>query len=159
MYNYGCRMGWPNTVYRDLKAAVATTRPAAHSTISAGSQALPSPTRSRSGLVLETSASQDSTESTIPDDNSGGSKSKAWIAGAVVGPIAGLVLLGGGILFWFRRRRNKTVKIAPVYELDESQQRPFEKYSHFGKPVGSYNTSTLAELPPETRPVELPAGR
>jgi hypothetical protein len=36
------------------------------------------------------------------DDNS---SSSAWIAGAVVGPVAGLALIGGLIFWWWRRRR------------------------------------------------------
>ncbi|KAH7062848.1 hypothetical protein BKA63DRAFT_187560 [Paraphoma chrysanthemicola] len=35
-------------------------------------------------------------------------KSKAWIAGAVVGPLVGLALIGFGAFFFIRRRRNKS---------------------------------------------------
>jgi hypothetical protein len=36
------------------------------------------------------------------------SESKAWIAGAVVGSVVGLALIGFGIFFCLRRRKNKT---------------------------------------------------
>jgi hypothetical protein len=38
---------------------------------------------------------------------SGGGSSKAWIAGAVIGPILGLVLVGAGVWLCLRRRKNK----------------------------------------------------
>jgi hypothetical protein len=44
--------------------------------------------------------------------NNGGGGSKAWIAGAVVGPILGLALIGA--LVWFFLRRRKTKKLAPA---------------------------------------------
>jgi LPXTG-motif cell wall-anchored protein len=54
-----------------------------------------------------------STADTAPDTssskegrNSGGA-SKAWIAGAVVGPIVGLALIGTLVWFFLRRRKNK----------------------------------------------------
>lgn len=57
-------------------------------------------------------------------------KSQAWIAGAVVGPIVGLALVG--ILAWFclaKRRKNKTVvpppsTTAPSYPASPNQQPP-----------------------------------
>lgn len=38
------------------------------------------------------------------------SESKAWIAGAVVGPIVGLALIGFGIFFFMRRKKNKNAQ-------------------------------------------------
>ncbi|KAH7347102.1 hypothetical protein BKA66DRAFT_447644 [Pyrenochaeta sp. MPI-SDFR-AT-0127] len=40
------------------------------------------------------------------------SESKAWIAGAVVGPVVGLALIGAAVFFLLRRRKNKTA-VAP----------------------------------------------
>ncbi|CAO2649942.1 Nn.00g012340.m01.CDS01 [Neocucurbitaria sp. VM-36] len=56
-----------------------------------------------------------STADTAPDSteaatstNSKKSKSKAWIAGAVIGPLVGLALIGLGVFFFLRRKKNKT---------------------------------------------------
>lgn len=42
-----------------------------------------------------------------PNKKTSGSSSKVWIAGVIVGPIAGLALLGAILLFLFRRHKNK----------------------------------------------------
>lgn len=43
-------------------------------------------------------------------------ESKAWVAGAVIGPIVGLALIGLGIFFFMRRKKNKNNQhhVAPV---------------------------------------------
>jgi LPXTG-motif cell wall-anchored protein len=54
------------------------------------------------------------------------SGSKAWIAGAVVGPILGLALIGAGVLFFLRRKKNKATHVpqhgtASMAPIDPSQ--------------------------------------
>jgi LPXTG-motif cell wall-anchored protein len=46
--------------------------------------------------------------STLGDEEKGKSKSKAWIAGAVVGPIIGLALIGLAAFFLMRRKKSKS---------------------------------------------------
>jgi hypothetical protein len=43
----------------------------------------------------------------------GKSSSKAWIAGAVIGPVLGLLLVGALVWFCLRRRKNKNKLTAP----------------------------------------------
>lgn len=55
--------------------------------------------------ALAASATSTGTSSSSPSkDDSGGGASKAWIAGAVIGPVAGAVLVFG-LGYWFARRR------------------------------------------------------
>ncbi|KAF2679926.1 hypothetical protein K458DRAFT_112727 [Lentithecium fluviatile CBS 122367] len=61
---------------------------------SASSTTAPSP-----GLIITTTPSP-----TAPAEKS---KSKAWIAGAVVGPVVGIALIAGLAFFLIRRRKNK----------------------------------------------------
>lgn len=60
-----------------------------------------------SALASATSSSSPTIISSLDGDDGGKSKSKAWIAGAVVGPLVGLALIGGGIFFLMRRKKNK----------------------------------------------------
>jgi LPXTG-motif cell wall-anchored protein len=48
------------------------------------------------------------TSSILGDEGKGKSKSKAWIAGAVVGPILGLALIGLAAFLVMRRKKNKS---------------------------------------------------
>lgn len=63
-----------------------------------------SPTTTSSSI--DTASVTSSSESTSTPAASDGSESKAWIAGAVVGPIAGLGLCAAAYWLW-RRHRNK----------------------------------------------------
>ncbi|KAJ4299526.1 hypothetical protein N0V90_004771 [Kalmusia sp. IMI 367209] len=54
-----------------------------------------------------TAATASSNPSETSGASGGKSSSKAWIAGAVVGPIVGIALIAGIIFFLMRRRKNK----------------------------------------------------
>ncbi|KAF1913315.1 hypothetical protein BDU57DRAFT_351297 [Ampelomyces quisqualis] len=61
-----------------------------------------------SALASSTSSSSPTVIISLSGKNGGGkSKSKAWIAGAVIGPLLGLALIGGAIFFFMRRKKNK----------------------------------------------------
>jgi hypothetical protein len=62
-------------------------------------------------LIRRGSNSNDSGND-APDEDAGGSASKAWIAGAVVGPIIGVVLIG--LAVWFFRRKHAARVAAPL---------------------------------------------
>jgi LPXTG-motif cell wall-anchored protein len=57
-----------------------------------------------------------STPSSSPPAGEEKSESKAWIAGAVVGPLVGLALIGFGIFFFMRRKKNRNTSrnVAPA---------------------------------------------
>lgn len=57
------------------------------------------------------------------------SKSKAWIAGAVVGPILGLAIIGLGVWFFFHRKK----KAARVPQYGTASMAPID---HSQPPVG-----------------------
>lgn len=103
----GCATNWDAfTIYRQLEATTsATTRPSTTRPTSAPS----TPTTSSPGPT-GTSAGNDGGDSDrsptpAPEPTSGGG-SQAWIAGAVIGPV---VLLGvlGYLAFWFGFKRGK----------------------------------------------------
>jgi LPXTG-motif cell wall-anchored protein len=80
---------------------------------------------SQSGTSTSSSSGASSTTSIAPvrttEPNSG---SKAWIAGAVAGPILGLALIGAGV--WLFLRRKKKVAHTPHYGVaaTDSSQPP-----------------------------------
>ena len=103
-------------VYRDT-VPVTTVSPTKTSTsASAGS----TPTSTSASMTTSPSATTgaasssgaSSSPSSAADGSSGGSTSKAWIAGAVVGPLAGLALIGVG-LWLFRRNSQKKKRNEP----------------------------------------------
>ncbi|KAF2012261.1 hypothetical protein BU24DRAFT_465815 [Aaosphaeria arxii CBS 175.79] len=120
--NYQC---WPAWDQGDWQATITTT--IVSSTLSSSA----SPSRSSSAATLTSSSASSSqqsqtsassvtgTSTTSPPTTSqetsngggvtgsSGEESKAWIAGAVIGPLAGLALVGAGFWFWWRRRQNK----------------------------------------------------
>lgn len=89
-------------------------------------------------------------EQTTPPAKSG-SKSKAWIAGAVVGPVIGIALVVALVFFLLRRRKNKTVTApqsggAAMVHNDPSQPPAG---------VGGY-TDAKPQFVPQTQPYGQP---
>jgi hypothetical protein len=127
--NYACRYNWvANTLFKELTA---TTTPSSSSTPAVASNPLTTPSSVSAGTPPEQEGGASGSSS---------SPSKAWIAGAVVGP---LVLLGAviaGLLFW-RRQRNK--------KRDASQTPPLTQK------IGSSHQPS--ELPGQHQTSELPA--
>ncbi|QKX60467.1 uncharacterized protein TRUGW13939_07612 [Talaromyces rugulosus] len=59
------------------------------------------------------------TNTTLPEKTATSSNSQAWIAGAVIGPIAAIAIVSG-LIFWFKRRQNaKQQQPVPVVRLNE----------------------------------------
>ncbi|KAJ3476729.1 hypothetical protein NLG97_g9031 [Lecanicillium saksenae] len=92
--------------YRDT--AVVTTSPATKTSTSASSRSTSTSNPATMTTSVTTTTSGGSSTSPPASEPSSGSSSKAWIAGAVVGPVAGVALLG--FAFWFLRRRNAQKK-------------------------------------------------
>ncbi|KAK3335037.1 hypothetical protein B0H65DRAFT_543130 [Neurospora tetraspora] len=89
---YDCGNNWSaHTVFRDIQY----TTCALASSIPSVDESKPSPASGVGGAVAS------STETDVPTDSS--SSSKAWIAGAVAGPVVALV--AGALGFWFGTRR------------------------------------------------------
>ncbi|KAJ5083580.1 hypothetical protein N7456_013007 [Penicillium angulare] len=69
------------------------------------------------------------------DDDSKSSGSKAWIAGAVLGPVVGCALLGAGAFWFVRRRRASKLSNDSESELDHGSQKAYELDSSCGPPA------------------------
>ncbi|KAF1980275.1 hypothetical protein BU23DRAFT_495665 [Bimuria novae-zelandiae CBS 107.79] len=90
---------------------------------------------------------------TSTNNNDDSSESKAWIAGAVIGPLAGLALIGAAIWFFRRRKHAGAVLVADVQEADSiTTMNPYSQHSH-GSPVPVY--APVPQHSPGTAPSEL----
>lgn len=87
-------------------------------------------TRKASTATPRPSASVPTATSTATNspDTANDSDSQAWIAGAVVGPVAGCAILAG-LAFWFLRRRKKRTGIQNE-EAAPAQQTAMESVSN-----------------------------
>lgn len=90
-------------------------------------------------------------------------KSKAWIAGAVVGAVVGIALLMAGVLLFWRRRRRQLVDSKPTASKGDASTI-IEKAQLHGDslpaPAQLYELDgeqNSRELPVVEHPRELPA--
>ncbi|KAL4903364.1 hypothetical protein BDW74DRAFT_179782 [Aspergillus multicolor] len=79
------------------------------------------------------------------EDEGSGSGSKAWIAGPVVGGVAGVVILGAGV-WWWRRRKSPAQNAEGVSTPDTE-----------GKPVVAPYSVVSSEIGAENGPAEVEA--
>ncbi|KAJ5811152.1 hypothetical protein N7447_010668, partial [Penicillium robsamsonii] len=110
--NIFCGFRWKaNTIYRELEATTTESSTAPPSSPTPSTTTLrtgqfptttPAPTKPISTTGSSVSQSPTSTAATTTT-----SSSKAWIAGVVVGPIAGIALIAGLIFWWNYRRKAK----------------------------------------------------
>ncbi|OAL03951.1 hypothetical protein IQ06DRAFT_291585 [Phaeosphaeriaceae sp. SRC1lsM3a] len=174
--NYGCRAQWSaNTLYKELATtATPSSSSAPVSSASPASSAAPTTLAMSTTPPAITSnpsstPSSASTGTPLGQDSSSGSSSssKAWIAGAVVGPLVLLGALVAGLLFWRRRRNQKRdASQMPLTQEIGSSNQPYgqnhhaEKYAYNG-PAEEMPTTQMqyAELPVQHAPSELPATR
>lgn len=107
-----------HTVYREIAAttaeSTAQTSAASQTADPASSTSIPEP-------------------STVPYDDysytdTENPSSKAWIAGAVAGPVVALAALGG-FAFWYRRRKAQTAKTGGKYSPQPSDGYTQQPYS------------------------------
>ncbi|OAQ97108.1 hypothetical protein LLEC1_05839 [Akanthomyces lecanii] len=122
---------------------------------------------SSSSTTPSAAGSSGATSPTSTPEPSSGSSSKAWIAGAVVGPIAGLALIG--FAFWFLRRRSAKNKVSAADAPQEigGYERPagngdgnYNNKGYYGAAhPKAENTSAGYYAPVEQNQVhELPSG-
>ncbi|KAK2791682.1 hypothetical protein FQN52_004598 [Onygenales sp. PD_12] len=100
--NIFCWSNWSAaTVYRELPAPAATeTEPPTTK---------PQTTTAETTTAETTSSAPTATEKPEPSEKT----NNAWIAGAVVGPVAGLALVGFGWFFYRRRNQNQPSGLPP----------------------------------------------
>lgn len=118
-----------------------------------GSTLTPGPSLTTS--LPTATATSTTTKSPNSDNSDSDSDSQAWIAGAVIGPVAGCAILAG-LAFWlFRRRKraNTQAEPAPVTSALPPQYGQMEnvKYGGGGQPLselpGSYYVPKQQERP------------
>ncbi|PGH16436.1 hypothetical protein AJ79_01767 [Helicocarpus griseus UAMH5409] len=110
--NFFCWSEWPApTVYREWPSPTGTSSSSASETEVNGPQKTPSP-----GTPVRAPGAEP-TKPSNEDENKEESGSNAWIAGAIIGPIAGLALVG---IFWFvyRQRQQKATRGVSVGSMD-----------------------------------------
>lgn len=138
-HNFACRGAWKaHTVYRELPASTTTSEIAPPLTTVSPDETADFPTASMEVVTALTNAASPTAGPSPLNEESQSKISKAWIAGAVLGPLVGLALVLGGILWWLRRVRQQ--RAAQELEAQEHWQMgyPAEKYMHVGH---------VAELP------------
>ncbi|KAJ5257037.1 hypothetical protein N7478_013141 [Penicillium angulare] len=96
------------------------------------------------------------------DDDSKGSGSKAWIAGAVLGPVVGCALLGAGAFWFIRRRRASKLSNDSESELYQGSQKAYELDSSCEAPVPAPiveapASAPIAEAPTPSTEVSIPS--
>jgi len=100
---------------------VCGSKPEKWSLYRAAPQTTPSP--SRSSASSTSSPTDPPTPIPIPKPKKK-SSSKAWIAGAVVGPLVGLALIGLAVIFLLRRRKQKPTDSTPTAIPGPGPQHP-----------------------------------
>lgn len=106
------------------------------------------------------SSSTSSTPSTTPSSgSSSGSGSSAWIAGPVVGGLAGLAIILGAVFWW--RRRNNTATAAEKHEGVQYNVAPTYSPALLPRSTsqhsGYYDAHVLSEADPAATRSEMPA--
>jgi len=113
-------------------------------------------------------SSSGNSTSTGSNSTSSSSSSKAWIAGPVIGGIAGITLIGAGILYFLRRNKSKQnlAPMPPGYGQQASMYKEQPAYANnaqyagdTSKPPSRHEVDGLEmqELPTESVTYELPA--
>jgi len=83
-------------------------------------------------------------------------ESKAWIAGAVVGPLLGLAFVVAGIFLWRRRKAARNNPSELESSKDYGQYAPMDYYRHYVQgPVEMPHTQRTLELDGERKVAEL----
>ncbi|CRK13429.1 hypothetical protein BN1723_010012 [Verticillium longisporum] len=135
--NYKCRLGWSaHTIYRAFAEETTTSlEPPAPTDVPS---VTPSPNRSTTPDTDPQTSSVASAETQEANFDQGEtSGSKAWIAGAVAGPIVGLAVLA--FVFWLGMRHQRRKKV-PADEAAAAGDKPRELHEPLYSPA-------LSELP------------
>ncbi|KAK8134575.1 hypothetical protein PG984_006587 [Apiospora sp. TS-2023a] len=138
---YGCNTNWhAGTVYRrlDVPSSTAASSPGTSAT-PASSTSIPSPTSTGTEGDAATSAP---------------APSRAWIAGAVVGPTVGCALVGL-LVWWIMRQRTKKAAASsttpPDHAWQAQQQKPIPPQELSNTPVNADHGGVFYEMPHENR--------
>ncbi|CRL18712.1 unnamed protein product [Penicillium camemberti] len=142
--NIFCGFSWKaNTIYRQLQATT-TTEPMPSPTLSTTTSPTgPSPTTTTTSTTADSQASQSPTPTVAATNGS----SKAWIAGAGIGPLAGLAIVSALISWWIYRRKQNQPSLSQEQPFI-SQSPPPKQYA--GYPLEPYKQ--IHELPTTEAP-------
>ncbi|KAK7998979.1 hypothetical protein PG991_014654 [Apiospora marii] len=154
---YFCAQNWAaNTIYRQLQETSSTTSTSTSSmSTTAATTTLASPGSSTNPTAASTQTDQD----TDLADAAVTAPSQAWIAGAVVGPIAGCALVGFLVFWIMRRRAKKALAAANAAAIAASGAAASSTYNDNNNPHGGgpyHDNPQSPPLPPpsaSSRPV------
>ncbi|KAF2999772.1 hypothetical protein E8E13_005442 [Curvularia kusanoi] len=149
--------GFKNCYLKNTTSTVSDRTSASFALLAGSSIPSSSPSPSSSSSPGSSSGTSTSDTANTPTSNdSESSPSKAWIAGAVVGPLAGLALIAGA-LFWWRRRKNahRDAAAAPrekVFEIATPAGRAPAGSAQYYHPVNEADSDAARnELPGTTK--------
>ncbi|KAF2108368.1 hypothetical protein BDV96DRAFT_264522 [Lophiotrema nucula] len=156
--NYACRAAWlAYTVYRELDASTTSSSTTSTSITSPSSTATSFTTRtsftsspSPSPTLAPQSTASVPGPTQTSDPSSSKPKSRAWIAGPVIGGVAAIALLVIGVLWW-RKKSNSREKnpYMVTHELGsntEHKEIPAVAYKHINHPVELWAARDPAEM-------------
>lgn len=113
----------------------------------------PTPGPAATGAFVTSTNPPSSGESDDDDDGS-----KAWIAGAVVGPVAGCAIIAGGLGFWLYRRGSKKGRESVAIETVQSPQTMQSPQMAQGPPIAAPMQGYYEQPKEHGRPLsELPS--
>jgi len=152
---YFCAQAWlANSVYRTLDVTTTTSSSSSSSATSSSqfpsstsqssifTSGTPSPSRSQSTAPSSTSGADNANQSGGPDPAEK-SSSKAWIAGAVIGPVVAVIVIAA-IAFWLGKRSARSkmdaAAAAPLQPDQYHQQGP-GSVAAAAAPASSYGGS------------------
>ncbi|EUC50743.1 hypothetical protein COCMIDRAFT_81148 [Bipolaris oryzae ATCC 44560] len=162
--NYGCRMNWKAyTIYRELPATTTSLSALTSATPTPPMSVTPAEVVSTSTVVVSASLSigvstsrldvveaTSNPESELRSGPEPERQNKAWIAGAVIGPVVGISLLVVATYFWRSRGRARQTNKGIVELNGESTS-----YSHLQQYHEKDTEGQLVELSSTRNPVEL----
>lgn len=144
---YGCNVNWAaNTVYRTLHESSSTGAhgiesyfPTQYLLMGTVSRMTPTTASSPTTLLhtptIPSPTSSDTSTST--DAPSAPESSQAWVAGAVIGPVAGCALVGG-LVWWITRYRKKRTAATTAESAGKTSSGPY----HRNQPLGLWPSAS-----------------
>ncbi|PTU23656.1 hypothetical protein P175DRAFT_0527097 [Aspergillus ochraceoroseus IBT 24754] len=146
------------TIYHELPSSTSTS--SANSTTGA-----PSVTPGPSNITATTTSTSQTQNNTSEPPSSSSSGSQAWIAGAVIGPLAGCAIIGAAVFLFFRRKTNLDYTAPPQTLLPQDGlyhglgAKPYSRGTSELPSAEYHGYTPVAELPSNQQAYELSSAR